>query len=134
MTICLSSVYTTNLRLAIASQGGTTRYTSSTFQRTSSTFQMHHVTSSHTNTVLKLKLFLTSIRSQTKYFITPACSNMTKDLSSVFMRWMDLVKANLYKKCLLLENTARGPTGTEGFYASWTIKSRILELVHERFR
>ena len=46
-----------------------------------------------------------------KSFITPACSNTTKDFSSKLMGWMDLLKAIKYKKNLTIGKCSRGIDG-----------------------
>ena len=92
-------------------------------------------TKSYSNTVPNLELFPYLGKKSNGSFITPACSNTTKDFSSKLMGCMDLLKAIKYKKNLLLENLAGGSMGIEGFYGSWTgklLKSRILEFLHER--
>ena len=52
------------------------------------------MTNSHSiKTVPNLQLFPYLGKKSDESFITPACSNTTKDFSSKLMGWMDLVKA-----------------------------------------
>ena len=51
----------------------------------------------HKDSILKLKASSSLDKKSNESFIMPACSNTTKDLSSVLMGSMDLVKANKYK-------------------------------------
>ena len=69
-----------------------------------------------TNIILKLRAvpYLVKKSNDSFSFITSACSNTIKDLSSVLMGWMDLVKAIKYNKKNATGKSSRRIDGDRG--------------------
>ena len=72
------------------------KVTSSTCVKIVINIPKHHVTKLYSKTVPNLELFPYLGKKSNESFITPACSNTTKDFSSKLMGWMDFVKAINY--------------------------------------
>ena len=73
-----------------------------------------------------------------EFWISLVClSSLHKILRSLSIPRLDFALWTVLVKSSIEQNLAGGSTGIEGFYASWIsklMKSRIQELVHERFR